>query len=136
LTTELHYRVFALLLVVGLTLFVHAASAQTKLSDSEMKEIVRLLLEREVPPATDGGTVTVLLGPNVKSSWIPEVPGFTIRQLSYDEASECRCTTISSRHSKAALSKSRSQKAATAARLDGNTNSIARRERGVESCRL
>ena len=52
MTTELHYRVFALLLVVGLTLFVHAASAQTKLSDSEMKEIVRLLLERDVPPAT------------------------------------------------------------------------------------
>ena len=50
-----------------------------------MKEVVRLLLQREVPPSATGSTVIVLLGPNVNSSWIPEVPGFAIRQLSYDE---------------------------------------------------
>ena len=74
------------LLVVSLMLlFVCAATAQTKPSDSEMKEVVRLLLEREVPRPAGGGNVTVLLGPNVKSSWIPEVSGLSIRQLSYDE---------------------------------------------------
>ena len=74
------------LLVTGLTLlFVHTATAQTKPSDSEMKEVVRLLLEREVQRPADGGDAAVLLGPNVKSSWIPEVPGFSIRQLSYDD---------------------------------------------------
>ena len=68
-----------------LLLFVHPATAQTKPSDSEMKEVVRLLIEREVPRAADGGNVAVLLGPNVKSSWIPAASGFDIRQLSYDE---------------------------------------------------
>ena len=75
-----------ILLVAGLTLlFVCVAAAQTKTSDSEMKEVVRLLLEREVPRAANGGNVTVLLGPNVKTSWIPEVPGLSIRKLSYAE---------------------------------------------------
>ena len=65
------------LIVIGLTLlFIRAATAQTAPSDAEMKEVVRLLLEREVPRPADGGNVTVLLGPNVKSSWIPEAPGF------------------------------------------------------------
>lgn len=77
-----------ILLVAGLTLlFVCPATAQTKPSDSEMKEVVRLLLEREVQRPADGTNVTVLFGPNVKSSWIPEVSGFSIRQLSYDEVS-------------------------------------------------
>ena len=49
-----------------------------------MKEVLRLLLEREVQRSADGNVV-VLLGPNVKSSWIPEVSGFAIRQLSYNE---------------------------------------------------
>ena len=44
-----------------------------------------MLLEREVQRPADGENVAVLLGPNVKPSWIPEVSGFTIRQLSYDE---------------------------------------------------
>ena len=80
------YQLFALLFVTSLTLtFVPAATAQTRPSDSEMKEVVRLLLEREVPRSADGAPVTVLLGPNVKSNWIPETPGFTIRQLGYDE---------------------------------------------------
>jgi hypothetical protein len=61
------------------------ATAQTKYSDSEMKEVVRLLIEREVPRSADGGNVAVLLGPNVKSSWIPTATGFDIRQLDYDE---------------------------------------------------
>lgn len=78
-----------ILLVAGLTLlFVCVATAQTKPSDSEMKEVVRLLLEREVARAADGRNVTVLLGPNVKSSWIPEVPGLSIRKLSYDEQAQ------------------------------------------------
>ena len=77
---------FVVMLVTGLThLFAHSATAQTKPSDSEMKEIVRLLIEREVQRSADGGNVAVLLGPNVKSSWIPEVSGYAIRQLSYDE---------------------------------------------------
>ena len=79
------------LLGAGLTLLlacVATATAQTKPSDSEMKEVVRLLLEREVPRAADGGNVTVLIGPNVKSSWIPEVPGLSIRKLSYDEQAQ------------------------------------------------
>lgn len=81
----MRHQLLAVLFVIGLTLlFVRAAPAQTKPSDSEMKEVVRLLLEREVQ-RTDGRNVTVLLGPNVKSSWIPEVSGFSIRQLSYDE---------------------------------------------------
>jgi hypothetical protein len=61
------------------------ATAQTKYSDSEMKEVVRLLIEREVPRLAHGGNVAVLLGPNVKSSWIPKASGFDIRQLDYDE---------------------------------------------------
>lgn len=81
-----HNQLLAELLVTLLTLaFVHVATAQTKPTDSEMKEVVRLLLEREVQRSADGGMVAVLLGPNVKSSWIPETPGFAIRQLSYDE---------------------------------------------------
>lgn len=80
------YQLLLVLLVTGLTLLlVHAATAQIKPTDSEMKEVVRLLLEREVQRSADGGSVAVLLGPNVKSSWIPEASGFTIRQLSYDE---------------------------------------------------
>ena len=79
-------QLLAVLLITGLTLlFVHAAAAQTKPSDSEMKEVVLLLLEREVLPSADGGKVVVLLGPNVNPSWIPEAPAFSIRQLSYDE---------------------------------------------------
>ena len=79
-------QLLAVLLITGLTLlFVHAAAAQTKPSDSEMKEVVLLLLEREVQPSADGGKVVVLLGPNVNPSWIPEAPAFSIRQLSYDE---------------------------------------------------
>ena len=75
-----------ILLVAGLTLlFACVATAQTRPSDSEMKEVVRLLLEREVPRAADGGDVAVLLGPNVKTSWIPEVPGLSIRKLTYAE---------------------------------------------------
>jgi hypothetical protein len=66
-------------------LFVNAATAQTRPSDAEMKEVVRLLIEREVQRPADGGSVTVLLGPNVRSSWIPDMPGFAIRKLSYDE---------------------------------------------------
>lgn len=80
------YQLFALLFVTGLTLtFVPAATAQTRPSDVEMKEVMRLLLEREVPRSADGTTVTVLLDPNVRSGWVPEAPGFAIRQLSYDE---------------------------------------------------
>ena len=74
------------LLVTGLVLFfVHATTAQTQPADSEMREVLRLLLEREVQRPAEGGNVVVLLGPNVKSTWIPEVSGLTIRQLSYDE---------------------------------------------------
>jgi hypothetical protein len=81
-----HHQLLAVLFVTGLTLlFVHAATAQTKPTDSEMKEVVRLLLEREVQRTADGGNVAVLLGPNVNSSWIPEASGFAIRKLSYDE---------------------------------------------------
>ena len=80
------HRHVAALLVAGLTLLlVHAAPGQTKRSDSEMKEVLRLLLEREVQRSAAGEDVAVLLGPNVRSSWIPDVPGFAIRQLSYDE---------------------------------------------------
>ena len=61
------------------------STAQTKYSDSEMKDVIRLLIEREVPRSADGGNVPVLLGPNVKSSWIPTASGFDIRQLNYDE---------------------------------------------------
>lgn len=50
-----------------------------------MKEVVRMLIEREVQRPADGGNAAVLLGPNVRSSWIPEASGFDIRQLSYDE---------------------------------------------------
>ena len=72
--------------VTWLTLVsVGTATAQTRPSDSEMKEVVRLLLEREVPRTADARDVTVLLGPNVKSSWIPEVSGLSIRKLSYEE---------------------------------------------------
>jgi hypothetical protein len=81
-----HHQLLAVLLLTGLTLlFVHAATAQTRRSDSEMKEIVRLLLEREVQRPPEGDNVAVLLGPNVKPTWIPEVSGFAIRQISYDE---------------------------------------------------
>ena len=81
-----HHEHLAILFVTGLTLlFVHAATAQTKRTDSEMKEVVRLLLEREVQRSADGVNVAVLLGPNVNSSWIPEASGFAIRKLSYDE---------------------------------------------------
>lgn len=81
-----HHQPLAILLVTGFALFfVHTATAQTKPSDSEMKEVVRMLLEREVQRSADGGNVAVLFGPNVKSSWIPEAHGFDIRQLSYDE---------------------------------------------------
>ena len=67
--------------VTWLTLVsVGTATAQTRPSDSEMKEVVRLLLEREVPRTADARDVTVLLGPNVKSSWIPEVSGLSIRK--------------------------------------------------------
>ena len=80
------HQLLAILLITGFALFfVHTATAQPKPSDSEMKEVVRMLLEREVQRSADGGNVVVLLGPNVKSSWIPEVSGFDIRQLSYDE---------------------------------------------------
>jgi hypothetical protein len=48
-----------------------SASGQTKWSDSEMKEVYGLVLEREVQRPADGMTVAVLLGPNVKSNWIP-----------------------------------------------------------------
>ena len=80
-------RALKVLLVAGLALlFAHGVTAQTRPSDAEMKEVVRLLLEREVPRnAAEGGNVAVLFGPNVNSNWIPEAPGFTIRQLSYDE---------------------------------------------------
>ena len=83
---SVRHRLLTALLVIGLMLVSpHVATAQTKFSDSEMKEVVRLLLEREVPRPADGANVTVLLGPNVKASWIPEAPGFEIRQISYDE---------------------------------------------------
>lgn len=79
------YQGLAALFVTTLALlFARAAVAQTKPSDSEMKEVVRLLLQREVPRSADG-KVAVLFGPNVRSSWIPEAPGYDIRQLSYDE---------------------------------------------------
>lgn len=76
----------AVLLWTGIALLcVHVASGQTKHSDEEMKEVYRLVLEREVQRPADGTNVPVLLGSNVKSSWIPELPGFAIRQLSYEE---------------------------------------------------
>ena len=81
-----YHQLLAMLLVTGFALFfVHTATAQKNPPDSEMKEVVRMLIEREVPRPADGGNVEVLLGPNVKSSWIPEASGFDIRQLSYDE---------------------------------------------------
>ena len=71
----------AVLLWTGIALLcVHVASGQTKHSDEEMKEVYRLVLEREVQRPADGTNVPVLLGSNVKSSWIPELPGFAIRQ--------------------------------------------------------
>ena len=82
LANSRHHQLLAVLLTL---LFVHTATAQTKPSDSEMREVVRLLIEREVQRSADGGNVTVLLGPNVRSSWIPEASGFEIRQLSYAE---------------------------------------------------
>ena len=86
-----HSRHQLLPLLLGLTLlFAHTATAQTRASDSEMKEVFRFVLEREVPRPADGATVAVLLGPNVKSSWIPEVPGYDIRKLSYDEEKRVR----------------------------------------------
>lgn len=86
LVSRSRQKLLAVLLVTGFTLlFVQPATAQTRPSDSEMKEVIRLLLEREVPRSTDGAPVTVLLDPNVRSGWIPEVPGYAIRQLSYDE---------------------------------------------------
>jgi len=80
-----HQLIAVLLIAAFALLFVCPAMAQTKPSDSEMKEVVRLLLQREVERPADGADVTVLLGPNVKSSWIPDAPGFAIRQLNYDE---------------------------------------------------
>ncbi len=82
LSNSRHHQLLAVLLTL---LFVHPATAQTKHSDSEMKEVVRLLIEREVQRSADGGNVAVLLGPNVKSNWIPEVSGFDIRKISYDD---------------------------------------------------
>jgi len=88
MVTQSQHQFLALLVVTGLALLcVHAASGQTKRSDSEMKEVYRLLLEREVQRPADGTNVAVLLGPNVKSSWIPDVPGLSIRQLGYKEQS-------------------------------------------------
>lgn len=81
-----HHQFLAVSLIITLALLcARAATAQTKPSDSEMKEVVRLLLEREVPRPADGGNVTVLFGPHVSSGWIPEVPGYDIRKLTYDE---------------------------------------------------
>ena len=81
-------QLLTVVLCTGIALFcVQAATAQTKPSDAEMKEVYRLLLEREVQRPADGTNVTVLLGPNVKSAWIPAAPGFAIRQLSYEEQS-------------------------------------------------
>jgi hypothetical protein len=77
-------------IVVALTIAVTLVSAitslaQTKPSDSEMKEVFRFLMEREVSRPADGNDVVVLLGPNVKAEWIPRISGFSIRQLDYDE---------------------------------------------------
>jgi hypothetical protein len=82
----MRYQLLAVSLIAAFTLVsVRLATAQTKPSDSEMKEVVRLLLEREIERPADGADIAVLLGPNVKSSWIPDAPGFAVRQLSYDE---------------------------------------------------
>ena len=45
------------------------ASAQTPVPDAEMREIVRLLLEREIPRPGQAADVVVLLGPNTKT-WV------------------------------------------------------------------
>lgn len=80
-------NVLTITLTLLLTVLLQPATtiAQTKPSDAEMKEVVRLLIEREVGRTTDTATVAILLGPNVKSSWIPEVSGFSIRKLTYEE---------------------------------------------------
>ena len=79
------YRVASLLIVIVALFFGVGSFAQNRPSDTEMKEVLRMLIEREVPRSTDQSNVVVLLGPNVRSEWIPQVPGFSIRQLNYDE---------------------------------------------------
>ena len=81
-------QLLTVVLCTGIALLcVQTASGQTRPSDAEMKEVYRVLLEREVQRPADGTNVAVLLGPNVKSAWIPEVPGLAIQQLSYKEQS-------------------------------------------------
>lgn len=47
--------------------------------------MVRVLLEREVPRSPDGSDVFILLGPNTKAGWIPQIAGMSIRKLKYEE---------------------------------------------------
>jgi hypothetical protein len=54
-------------------------------SEAEAREIVRVLLEREVPRSTDGSEVFILLGPNTNAGWIPQIAGISIRKLKYEE---------------------------------------------------
>jgi hypothetical protein len=69
---RMRHQLLAVLLCTGFALLcVQAATAQTKPSDAEMKEVYRLLLEREVQRPADGTNVAVLLGPNVKSFGSP-----------------------------------------------------------------
>lgn len=79
------YRLASLLIVIVTLSFGVVSFAQNTPSDTEMKEVLRMLIEREVPRSMVESNVVVLLGPNVRSQWIPEVSGFSIRQLSYDE---------------------------------------------------
>jgi hypothetical protein len=54
-------------------------------NDADIREIVSILFEREFPARSDGKEIVVLLDPNFKSTWIPQLKGVRFKQLAYEE---------------------------------------------------
>ena len=71
------------LLVVSICSTLLFARPPAKIPDDDMREIIRLLFERELHP--DGKEIAVLLGPNWNAAWIPKHAGIQFKQLTYDE---------------------------------------------------
>lgn len=58
------------------------------ITDADIREIASLLFELEFPTRAEGEETVVLLDPNFRPLWIPQLKGIRFKQLAYEEVKQ------------------------------------------------
>jgi hypothetical protein len=76
-----------LFLIIAIVTVVSPCVAAGKLSETDKKEIARILFDRSFPKSDNSLKQPVLLDPNTNLSLIPNIEGLDFRKLKYEEQS-------------------------------------------------